>query len=91
MNVGEQEFLLPNLAAYPKPQRMRKPLATPEATDSASTHYFPVALRRERAWSPSHRLKIDILLHQLRAYRQAAISLEVGDNAADALLPVRYF
>src|SRR4029077_12814047 len=33
--VGEPEYLLPESAAYPKPRRMRKPLATPATADEA--------------------------------------------------------
>ncbi len=35
VNVGEQEFLLPESAAYPKPRRTRKPLATAATADEA--------------------------------------------------------
>jgi hypothetical protein len=31
--VGEPGYLLPESAAYPKPRRMRKPLATPATAD----------------------------------------------------------
>src|ERR1700731_642310 len=33
--VGESEYLLPESAAYPKPRRMRKPLATPATADES--------------------------------------------------------
>jgi hypothetical protein len=35
VNVGEQEFLLPESAGYPRPRRMRKPLGTPATADKA--------------------------------------------------------
>ena len=35
VNVGEQEFLLPESVGYPRPRRMRKPLATPATADEA--------------------------------------------------------
>src|ERR1700735_463148 len=34
-DVGDPEYLLPESAAYPKPRRMRKLLATPATADEA--------------------------------------------------------